>query len=164
MNTRLRQLFTSAALIVLFFAMLGSSMSAFDDESDGPEGSWLFAVSIPGYTFQGIETYSAGGGYTESDQLSFNPVAVASAGHGAWQSTGRNKFVLTYFNLTFDGFNSGTPTGTLRVRQRTTIDRTGNSYRGSGDYTYYDLNGAPIPGLSGTFTIVATRIGVQAPD
>jgi len=129
----------------------------------GPEGSWLYIVTIPGYTFQGIETYSAGGGYTEADQLSFNPVAVASAGHGAWKMTGERTFNLTYLNLTFDAFSSGNPTGTLKVRQTTTISKNGNSYTGSGDYTYYDLDGNPIPSISGTFTIRATRIVVQAP-
>jgi hypothetical protein len=163
MNRTLRQLFRSAALIALAVAMLGNTTSASGDDSDGPTGSWLYTVTIPGYTFQGIETYSADGGYTEADQLSFAPFAVASAGHGAWQSSGKNKFLLTYVNLTFDGFSTGNPTGTLKVRQRTTIDRTGNSYSGSGDYTYFDLNGNPLPGISGTFTIVATRIQVQAP-
>ena len=163
MNAKLRQLFAIAALIVFSLAMLGSSPSAFAKDSDGPEGSWFVAVSIPGYTFRGIETYSEGGGYTETDQLSFNPLAVASPGHGAWQSAGKDKFVLTYVNLTFDAFNSGNPTGMLKVRQTMKIDRTGNAYSGSGDYTYYDLNGNPIPGLSGTFTIAATRIQVQAP-
>ena len=129
----------------------------------GPEGSWLYTVTIPGYTFQGIETYSSGGGYTEADQLSFNPIAVASAGHGAWKMTSGNTFTLTYLNLTFDGFSSGNPTGTLKVRQSTRIDKSGNSYSGSGDYTYYDLDGNPIPSISGTFTITAKRIVVQAP-
>lgn len=129
----------------------------------GPEGSWLYIVTIPGYTFQGIETYSAGGGYTEADQLSFNPLAVASAGHGAWKMTGERTFNLTYLNLTFDSFSSGNPTGTLKVRQTTTISKNGNSYTGSGDYTYYDLDGNPIPSISGTFTITASRIVVQAP-
>lgn len=129
----------------------------------GPEGSWLYTVTIPGYTFQGIETYSAGGGYTEADQLSFSPIAVASAGHGAWKMTGGNTFNLTYLNLTFDAFSSGNPTGTLKVRQTTMIDKSGNSYSGSGDYTYYDLDGNPIPSISGTFTITAKRIVVQAP-
>ena len=129
----------------------------------GPEGSWLYTVTIPGYTFQGIETYSAGGGYTEADQLSFSPIAVASAGHGAWKMTGGKTFVLTYLNLTFDAFSSGNPTGTLKVRQNTRIDGCGSSYTGSGDYIYYDLNGNPIPSISGTFTITATRILVQAP-
>jgi hypothetical protein len=135
-----------------------------DSHPRGPEGSWLYTVTIPGYTFQGIETYSAGGGYTEADQLSFSPIAVASAGHGAWKMTGEKTFVLTYLNLTFDAFSSGNPTGTLKVRQDTRIDGSGNSYTGWGDYTYYDLNGNPIPSISGTFTITATRILVQAPQ
>jgi len=130
----------------------------------GPEGSWLYTVTIPGYTFQGIETYSVGGGYSEADQLSFSPTSVASAGHGAWKSTGEGTFLLTYLNLTFDSFSSGNATGTLRVRQTTKLDRTGNSYTGSGDYTYYDLDGNPIPSISGTFTITAKRIVVQAPE
>jgi len=119
-------------------------------------------VTIPDFgTFQGVETYSDDGGYSEADQLSFIPGSVASAGHGAWKSIGARKFLLTYLNLTFDGFSTGTPTGTLKVRQTATIDRTGNSYSGSGDYTYFDLAGNSI--LSGPFTITATRILVEAP-
>ena len=132
-------------------------------QAQGPQGSWLYTVTIPGYTFQGIETYSAGGGYTEADQLSFSPIAVASAGHGAWEMTGAKTFVLTYLNLTFDAFSTGNPTGTLKVRQTTTLSKSGNSYTGAGDFTYYDLDGNPIPSISGTFTITATRIVVQAP-
>jgi len=144
-------------------AQTTTQLSGSLQQAQGPEGSWLYTVTIPGYTFQGIETYSPGGGYTEADQLSFNPLAVASAGHGAWKMTGGNTFNLTYLNLTFDGFSTGNPTGTLKVRQTTTISKSGNSYTGSGDYTYYDLDGNPIPSISGTFTITARRIVVQAP-
>jgi hypothetical protein len=140
-----------------------AQLSTFLQPTQRPEESWLYTVTIPGFTFQGIETYSTGGGYTEADQLSFNPLAVASAGHCAWQMTGQQTFNLTYLNLTFDAFSSGNPTGTLKVRQTTKIDKSGNSYTGSGDYTYYDLNGNPIPSISGTFTITAKRIVVQAP-
>jgi hypothetical protein len=165
MSTKRLQLLRNAALIALSFAAPGSSATAIAQGSgNGPEGSWAYTVTIPGYgTFQGIETYSEGGGYTEADQLSFSPFSVASAGHGAWRSKGENKFLLTYFNLTFDGFNTGKPTGTLKVRQTAKIDRTGNSDSGSGDFTYYDLNGNPIPSISGTFTITAQRISVEAP-
>jgi hypothetical protein len=164
--------------VLLAIAVCGTSAAAFAQAAtpnaqggsaegapncQGPEGSWLYTVTIPGYTFQGIETYSAGGGYSEADQLSFSPLSVASAGHGAWKSTGEKTFLLTYLNLTFDAFSSGNPTGTLKVRQTTKLDKTGNSYTGSGDYTYYDLKGNPIPSISGTFTITATRIVVQAP-
>jgi hypothetical protein len=151
--------------LLLTVAACGTSPAAFAEEAKcGPEGSWIYTVTIPGYTFTGIETYDAGGGYTEADQLSFNPIGVASAGHGAWKSTGRNSFLLTYNNLTFDAFSSGNPTGSLVVRQTTKIDRSGNSYSGSGDYTYYDLDGNSIPSISGTFTITAKRILVQAPQ
>jgi hypothetical protein len=165
---------SAAALTVLLaLNVLGTPKAAAQDADEskaqcgslpqGPEGSWLYTATIPGYTFQGIETYSAGGGYTEADQLSFNPIAVASAGHGAWKMTGDKTFDVTYLNLTFDSFSSGNPTGTLRVRQTTVIDRSGNSYTGSGDYTYYDLHGNPIPSISGTFTITAMRIVAEAP-
>jgi hypothetical protein len=175
-KTRKLQQLSSAALTVLVAFILlgvpGTAQAQNAPESiaqligsllQGPEGSWLYTVTIPGYTFQGIETYSLGGGYTEADQLSFSPFAVASAGHGAWKMTGPRTFELTYLNLTFDSFASGNPTGTLKVRQTTTIDKSGNSYTGSGDYTYYDLAGNPIPNISGTFTITAKRIVVEAP-
>ena len=158
----------SAALILgaptAATAQTTTQLSGSTQQSVRPQGSWLYTVTIPGFTFQGIETYSAGGGYTEADQLSFNPLAVASAGHGAWQMTGARTFNLTYLNLTFDGFSSGNPTGTLKVRQTTTLSKSGNSYTGAGDFTYYDLDGNPIPSISGTFTITATRIVVQAPQ
>ena len=157
----------AATTVLLAIAVCGTSATAFAQaatpDCQGPEGSWLYTVTIPGYTFLGIETYSAGGGYSEADQLSFSPLAVASAGHGAWKSTGERTFLLTYLNLTFDAFSSGNPTGTLKVRQTTRLDKTGNSYTGSGDYTYYNTAGVAIPSISGTFTITATRIVVQAP-
>jgi hypothetical protein len=163
-----------ALTVLLALNVLGASRAAAAEDADeskaqcerlpqGPEGSWLYTATIPGYTFEGIETYSAGGGYTEADQLSFNPIAVASAGHGARKMTGERRFDLTYLNLTFDSFSSGNPTGTLKVRQTTVIEKSGNSYTGSGDYTYYDLHGNPIPNISGTFTITARRIVVEVP-
>jgi hypothetical protein len=177
MNTKSGQILKlSAAVLTVLVALIplgtppaaaaqdtAASIAEFSGRPQGPEGSWLYTVKIPGYTFQGLETYSGGGGYTETDQLSFSPVAVASAGHGVWKMTGENTFVLTYLNLTFDGFSTGNPTGKLKVRQTTKMDKSGNSYTGSGDYTYYDLDGHPIPSISGTFTITATRIVVQGP-
>jgi hypothetical protein len=45
------------------------------------------------------------------------------------------------------------------VRQATKLD--GNRYSGSGDFFYYDLHGNVI--ASGTFTITANKIRVEAP-
>ena len=172
---KFRQLSSAALTVLVALILLGVPTAAqaqnatesiaqlIGSLSQGPEGSWLYTVTIPEYTFQGIETYSVGGANTEADQLSFNPLAVASAGHRAWKMTGARTFDLTYLNLTFDSFSSGNPTGTLEVRQTTTIDKSGNSYTGTGDYTYYDLAGNPIPNISGTFTITAKRIVVEAP-
>ena len=56
-----------------------AQLSGSPQQTQRPEGSWLYTVTIPGSAFQGIETYATGGGYTEADQLSFNPLAVASA-------------------------------------------------------------------------------------
>jgi hypothetical protein len=159
-----------AALVVLF--ALGSPTAAFAQDAfqgnkatQGPEGSWLYTVTIPNppgapIVFLGTETYSAGGGYVAADQLSFMPGSLATAGHGAWKSTGERTFLLTYVNLTYD--STGTPTGSSKVRQTTKLARTGNSYSGSGDYAYYDLNGNVV--LSGTFTITAKRILVESPQ
>ena len=151
-------------LALLLLALLGASPAAFAQASatpTGPEGSWLYTVTIPGFTtFQGVETYAVEGVYSEADQLSFNPSSAASAGHGAWTSKGR-KFLLTYLNLTFDAFSTGMPTGTLKVRQRAKLDKAGNTYSGAGEYTYFDTSGNVV--LTGPFTITATRIQVEAP-
>src|SRR5215472_4541454 len=88
----------------------------------GPEGSWLYTATLPGpqpITFQGLETYSTGGGYTETDQLSYTPGFLAGAGHGVWKSTGPNTFLLTFQQQTYD--NTGTPTGISKILQTTTI-------------------------------------------
>lgn len=87
----------------------------------------------------------------------FADATLATAGHGGWKSTGKDAFLLTYMNLTYDA--NGNPTGSGKVRQTTTM--SGNSYSGSGDYAYYDVDGNVV--ASGTFTITAKRILVQAP-
>ena|SRR5215471_700438 len=160
MRSFLTKPFRITALLVL--AGMGSDAQT-TTTTPGPEGSWLYTATLPGpqpITFQGLETYSTGGGYTETDQLSYMPGFLAGAGHGVWKSTGPNTFLLTFQQQTYD--NSGTPTGISKILQTTTIDATGNSYTGSGTFAYYDINGKPIDGASGTFIIKATRIVVQA--
>src|SRR5579864_4322502 len=128
-----RQLLNGAAAVTVLVALavLGSPAAAFAQgavqnsvASQTPEGSWLYTVTIPNppgapIVFLGTETYSAGGGYVEADQLSFMPGSLATAGHGAWKSTGERTFLLTYVNLTYDA--TGTPTGSSKVRQTTKL-------------------------------------------
>jgi hypothetical protein len=162
--TRRRLKFVAGALAVFVaLAVFGSPAAVLaQGSSQNPEGSWLYTVTIPvpgsdPFIFQGIETYSAGGGYVEADQLSFSPGSLATAGHGGWVSTGRDTFILTYINLTYDAY--GNATGSSKVRQATKI--SGNNYTGSGGYFYYSATGEVVS--SGTFTITAKRIAVQAP-
>lgn len=181
-NALLSRFVTAATLAVALFAHAGSASAqiaaSVNDGCPGtadtwfgdcpnPEGSWLYTVTIPTggtpFVFQGLETYAGGGGYTEADLLSVVPApSFATAGHGVWKMTGERTFLLTYMNLTYDV--NGNPTGTLKVRQTTRISKDGKAYTGSGDYAYYDTNGGPGAGGSGTFTITATRILVEKPQ
>jgi hypothetical protein len=128
--------------------------------------------TAPPIVFQGLETYVSGGGYVETDQLSFSPGSLSTPSHGSWAKTTillgtsisgerivQPAFLLTYHNFTYD--NTGTPTGTSKIRQIATLGADGSSYSGSGDFFYYDLNGKVV--LTGTFTITANRIVVEAP-
>ena len=88
-TTRRKLLKGAAALTVLVaLAMLGSPATAFAQDaiqsnvaSQTPEGSWLYTVTIPDppnapIVFLGTETYAAGGGYVEADQLSYTTVRL----------------------------------------------------------------------------------------
>ena len=168
MNTTRRQLLKSAGALSSLGALaaLGSPTAAFAksaNEDQGPEGSWLYTVTItdsdPTFTELGLETYGAGGGYVGIDQLSFTPGSLATPGHGSWKSTGKRTFLLTFLNLTYDA--AGTPQGTSKVRQVATLSEDGNAYSGSGNFDGYDVSGSVI--FSGAFTITAVRIALEKP-
>ncbi len=160
------QLFKRFNAIMLAGALLGLGAAAAQTKT-GPEGSWLYTVTIPAggsgapLVFQGLETYDAGGGYSEADQLSFTPGYLATAGHGSWKPNGTHGFLLTYDSLTYA---NGKLTGLAVVRQTTRIGDDGASYSGSGDYAYSNLDGTPVAGGSGKFTITAKRIPAQTPQ
>ena len=167
-KTTRRQLLKGAAALSSLGALaaLGGPMTAFaknTNNDQGPEGSWLYTATItnpgPPVTELGLETYAAGGGYVETDQLSFMPGTLASPGHGSWKNTGKRTFLLTFLNLTHDAV--GTPQGTFKVRQVATLSEDGNAYSGSGSFDGYDVSGNVI--FSGTFTITAVRIAVEKP-
>jgi len=162
---RFRKAFVLPALITV--GLLGNQAPAHAQPLQHPVGSWLYTVTIPvdedpahNIVFQGLETYMMDGGYIETDQLSFSPIlGLSTPSHGAWTSTGGSNFLMTYLNFIFD--NSGTAQGKTLVRQTATIGADKKSYTGSGDFTYFDVNGGVV--LAGTFKVTATRIEVQAP-
>src|ERR1700747_3189686 len=122
-----RNAFTLPALIAM--GMLGSLTPACAQSMvvQHPMGSWLYTVTIPvddnpadNIVFQGVETYMVGGGYVETDQLSFSPtLGLSTPSHGSWASTGGSDFLMTYINFTFD--STGTALGKSLVRQKATI-------------------------------------------
>ena len=90
----------AAFTLLVALAVFGNPAAAFAQDSQNqdavqnnvasetPEGSWLYTVTIPNplgapIVFVGTETYAAGGGYVEADQLSFTSGYLATAGHGA---------------------------------------------------------------------------------
>ena len=168
-KTKRRQFLKGAGVLSAVGALtvLGTPMAAFAKNTNagqGPEGSWLYTVAATSSSglpspIIGIETYTAGGGYTETDQLSFMPSTLATPGHGSWKRTGERTFLLTYLTLNHD--TQGTFQGTSKIRQVATLNQTGTAYRGSGNFDVYDVQGKII--LSGTFTIRATRIRVETP-
>jgi len=167
MNTRnLRNVLALPALIAV--GLLGNTapMRA-QSVPQQPVGSWLYTVTIPvdgdpahNLVFRGVETYMLGGGYIETDQLSFSAtLGLSTPSHGSWASTGGSDFLMTYLNFTFD--STGTAQGKAMIRQTATLGRDRKSYSGSGDFSYFDPAGNVV--LAGTFTVTATRIEVQAP-
>ena len=169
-QTKRRQLLKGAGVLSALGALtaLGQPMAAFAASTgagQGPEGSWLYTVTATSSSglpspVLGLETYAAGGGYTETDQLSFMPSSLATPGHGSWKLTGERTFLLTYLTLNHD--TNGTFQGTSKIRQVATLNQTGTAYSGSGNFDVYDVHGNVI--LSGTFTIRATRIRVETPS
>ena len=169
-QTKRRQLLKGAGVLSALGALtaLGQPMAAFAASTgadQGPEGSWLYRVTATSSSglpspVLGLETYAAGGGYTETDQLSFMPSSLATPGHGSWKRTGERTFLLTYLTLNHD--TNGTFQGTSKIRQVATLNQTGTAYSGSGNFDVYDVHGNVI--LSGTFTIRATRIRVETPS
>ena len=96
-QTKRRQLLKGAGVLSALGALtaLGQPMAAFAASTgadQGPEGSWLYRVTATSSSglpspVLGLETYAAGGGYTETDQLSFLPSSLATPGHGSWKLT-----------------------------------------------------------------------------
>jgi len=167
MNTR--NFRNALALPLIAMGLLGNTapLRAQSMTLEHPVGSWLYTVTIPvdgdpadNIVFQGVETYMLGGGYIETDQLSFSPtLGLSTPSHGSWASTSGSDFLMTYLNFTFD--STGTAQGKGLVRQTATIGKDKKSYTGSGDFSYFDPAGKVV--LAGTFTVTAIRIEVQAP-
>jgi hypothetical protein len=158
------RLLAFASLLSVVLLSSSAPRALGEERCETPEGTWLYTVTIPPSSggpivFSGTETYDVGGGYSEADELGVTPYFLATPGHGVWKSNGEGHFLLTYDNFTYD---ANGPSGTGKVRQTTIMSKDGNSYTGSGDFFYYNLNGSVS--ISGHFTIAAKRVLVEKPE
>jgi hypothetical protein len=90
---------------------------------------------------------------------SSRPPATGNFCLGVWQKSGPNSYDLNHFGLSSD--LGGNLIGPAQIRERVTLDRTGDRYEGTFTIDQYDLSGNPGPHVSGRIT--ATRITVETP-
>ena len=152
---------TIVAIAIVTSLLMTTSANA-ATESQNPEGTWLVEVRVsdapPGFPvpFSALETYSRGGGLVTSNN---NPL-VPRPGQGTWAKTSDHEYAASIVFFFFDVI--GAPIGTVEIRHRFTVE--GDSYSGTGEAQFKDLNGDPLFAEHPqpfTFTTRARRV---APD
>ena len=132
--------FSSALVLVAILALLVTSArftSAQDSSGQKIEGSWVVEVVLnnpPPFlppSFTALETYSRGGGFVTSNNLTAGP----RQGQGAWDKEGRQYEVGILF-FTFD--QNGAQNGSIKVRHSITLNGR-DEYSGEGVAEIYDV-------------------------
>lgn len=116
-------------------------------------GSWLETVTFSGGArppLKSINTFIEDGNLVVADQgnVTTEPPAVFSAGHGAWVHLGGRTFAWTVLELISD--LNGNLFGTLKVRGQYTVNKSGNSYSGQFKAEITDTAGNLIFSIEGT--------------
>lgn len=128
-------------------------------------GSWIVTVSPTGapFTFQGLLTFTDGGGVIASAQgdilLNAPPgvAAVATAGHGSWARTGPHEYSFTFRQIFYDA--DGDFQGGAKIRNVATMDSSGAVWTSQFQFEWFDADGNVI--FAGDGTQHATRIEVE---
>jgi len=90
---------------------------------------------------------------------SSRPPATGSFCMGVWEKTGRSTYRLNHVALSWNP--DGTPQGPASIREEVTLDRSGNTYKGTFTIVQYDLTGinvlvpTPIVGVMSAERITA---------
>jgi hypothetical protein len=125
---------TLAAMITLASAsILGVGRTAEEAGHGRLEGTWFNDITIVTCapapfaviaTSQSMTTYISGGGLIEGGAAAPAPFASRSAGHGVWERSGSNSFILFF---RFDSFDSlGRRIRVTEVTSRPTLIRGDN--------------------------------------
>lgn len=130
-------------------------------QQQGFVGSWqVIATDSPGPPNISLATVGADGTVVTSPPPVFPPMdpsgeaIYTSAGHGAWEATGRDSAVVTFVVLTAD--RQGNPLLTVTVRASVTLDAGRQSWSGEGSRTFTDPGGNIV--ATELATVRATRI------
>jgi len=70
---------------------------------------------------------------------------------GVWAKTGHSTYKLNHVALSYDA-SSGALNGTVSIRERVTVDHTGNKYDGTFTIDVSDPSGKPVALLAGEVT------------
>jgi hypothetical protein len=98
-------------------------------------------------SYRALHKYELGG--TAQAVPSTNPAAL-SAHVGVWTNVGKDKYQMTIKMFRFDP--AGNNIGWVVVRNNIAISKDATLYAGSGQATFYDLNGNPLGVSCPTFT------------
>ena len=155
---------TVAAVVVLAFsaAFAVSAQEEMPQPSETVQqhaclvGLWKVTFySGGGVLFEGFDQRHSDG--TEILNTNESPGAPHGTGGvclGMYKKIGPRTYKSTHPVWIFDG--SGNLAATVVIRQKITVDKSGNTYSGSFSLLRYDLDGNPIGRVDGTLT--ATRI------
>lgn len=161
----MKRIVPAAALAAVLFTL--GATGAFSATAKGKigtgrqlTGTWVTAVSLvnppPGVdaTFQGLDTFVAGGGILVSSSQS-HP-AARSLAHGNCTHTGGRQYACTFVWFRFDP--SGAYLGLQRVRRTMTVSQDGNSFASTDTVEVLAPNGTVLGTLQGSET--GQRLGV----
>ena len=145
--------FATILLVLGCFLLSPSAQTAGADDGRSIVGLWNVHYFIG--TTEIFQTYDQ----WHSDGLEFevNSIAPGAVCQGTWKRIQHDNAKLFHVIWTFDA--NGTLTGHIEEVQINTVSHSGNTYAGTFDQKFYDLNG----NLTGeaTGTISATRISVD---
>ena len=116
-------------------------------------GSWHLFINVDGQpdTQQSLATFTSDGAYIEGGGPG------ESGGHGAWQATGPNTYLLTFENI---GFEEGAPTPvTIKVWASITVSTAADSLTAPFRFDVMLPDGTVVEQGKGTAT--GRRIAVE---
>jgi hypothetical protein len=128
-----------------------------------PLGSWIVQVALDPNTvpagtplsFMAIYTFSAGGGYTQSNT---GAGAGGPPGQGNWVRTGEDKVASTQLRFGFDAANHFT--GINKIRESFTFNEHGDELTGSSQVDIFLPDGTLLP-IHPAATYHGTRVVIQ---